>query len=146
MTCQPKLLFSQICLREVDTELRPLLVSASLKPGVRRLVSHLARHRVPAAIATSSREANSRVKMSGHRELFALFSHKVFGSDDPEVRRGKPEPDIFLVAAGRFPDHPNPENCLVFEDSVSGVQGALRAGMQVRADYVMMVLRIVYPR
>ena len=146
VTCQAKLLFSQICLREVDTELRPLLVSASLKPGVRRLVSHLARHRVPAAIATSSREANSRVKMSGHRELFALFSHKVFGSDDPEVRRGKPDPDIFLVAAGRFPDHPNPENCLVFEDSVSGVQGALRAGMQVRAYYVMMLLRIVYLR
>ena len=83
VTCQAKLLFSQICLREVDTELRPLLVSASLKPGVRRLVSHLARHRVPAAIATSSREANSRVKMSGHSELFSMFSHKV--CDDHNV-------------------------------------------------------------
>lgn len=118
-------------IREVDTELRPLLASARLKPGVARLVTHLKQHRVPAAIATSSRKTNSRVKMSGHSELFSMFSHKVFGSDDPEVRRGKPGPDIFLVAARRFPDTPSPENCLVFEDSVSGVQGAIEAGMQV---------------
>ena len=64
-------------LREVDTELRPLLASARLKPGVARLVTHIKQHRVPAAIATSSRKTNSRVKMSGHSELFSMFSHKV---------------------------------------------------------------------
>ena len=63
--------------REVDTELRPLLASARLKPGVARLVTHLRENRVPAAIATSSRKTNSRVKMSGHSELFSMFSHKV---------------------------------------------------------------------
>jgi len=117
--------------REVDTQLRPLLASTGLKPGARRLVSHLARHGVPAAVATSSRRTNSCVKMSRHRDLFSLFSHAVYGSDDPAVARGKPDPDIFLVAASRFPEAPSPEKCLVFEDSVSGVQGALEAGMQV---------------
>ena len=115
----------------VDDEIRPMLTSTDLKPGVQRLITHLADHNVPVAIATSSRKVNSRLKMEGHRELFGLFNHKVYGSDDPEVTRGKPNPDIFLVAAKRFPDAPSPENCLVIEDSMSGVQGALEAGMQV---------------
>ena len=77
-------MYISICLRinltltrDVDTELRPLLASARLKPGVARLVTHLRENRVPAAIATSSRKTNSRVKMSGHTELFSMFSHKV---------------------------------------------------------------------
>jgi len=45
------------------------------------------------------------------------------------VERGKPHPDIFLLAAARmgFP----PRDCIVIEDSLSGVRAGLAAGMTV---------------
>lgn len=45
-----------------------------------------------------------------------------------DVARGKPEPDLFLLAARRL-DVP-PEECVVFEDSDLGLEAARRAGMQ----------------
>lgn len=46
-----------------------------------------------------------------------------------EVARGKPAPDIFLHAARRM--HTAFDRCVVLEDSVAGVQGAIAAGMTV---------------
>lgn len=71
------------------------------------------------------------IKITNHRELFKLFHHRVCGSSDPEVKQGKPAPDIFLIAASRFPEKPDPSKCLVFEDAPNGVQAANSAGMQV---------------
>ncbi|MEJ5315464.1 MAG: HAD family phosphatase [Tenuifilum sp.] len=47
------------------------------------------------------------------------------------VRLGKPNPDIFLKAAELLRIQPG--KCLVFEDSFSGIQAAINAGMQVVA-------------
>ena len=43
------------------------------------------------------------------------------------VKRGKPAPEIFLKAAKRL--RVKPSECIVFEDSLSGVEAAARAGM-----------------
>jgi HAD superfamily hydrolase (TIGR01509 family) len=44
------------------------------------------------------------------------------------VARGKPAPDIFLHAARQMGE--TPESCIVVEDSVPGIQGAVAAGMR----------------
>lgn len=101
-------------------------------PGAKRLIEHLHKHNVPIALATSSSIESYELKVNKHhQELFSLFQYKTFGSSDAEVKRGKPYPDIFLVSAKRFPDKPQPHQCLVFEDAVNGVKAARAAGMQV---------------
>ena len=45
------------------------------------------------------------------------------------VKRGKPEPDLFLYAAEKMGE--KPENCIVIEDSIAGMTAAQRANMEV---------------
>ncbi|XP_054930969.1 uncharacterized protein [Dermacentor andersoni] len=99
--------------------------------GADRLVRHLYAHGIPMAIATSSKPATFDLKMMRHREFLALFHHVVCSGGDPEVERGKPHPDIFLVTASKFDKKPASQKVLVFEDSTMGVTAALAAGMQV---------------
>ncbi|XP_075726242.1 pseudouridine-5'-phosphatase-like [Rhipicephalus microplus] len=96
-----------------------------------RLVRHLHEHTVPMAIATGSAAPLFDLKMTRHHDVLALFHHVVCAGENPEVKRGKPHPDIFLVAASRFDGKPPSEKVLVFEDVVNGVTAALAAGMQV---------------
>ena len=45
-----------------------------------------------------------------------------------DVRRGKPDPEVYLTAAARV--GVSPDRCVVLEDAVAGVQGARSAGMK----------------
>lgn len=51
----------------------------------------------------------------------------ILGADD--VKKGKPEPDVFLKAAEKIGIAP--ANCLVYEDGDLGIEAARRAGMEV---------------
>eukprot|EP00850_Spirogloea_muscicola_P015338 SM000116S24259 [mRNA] locus=s116:310942:312383:- [translate_table: standard] len=118
-------------LREREELLLGLFPSAALMPGVDSMVRHLHRHGVPMAVATSSHRRHYELKTERHRALFALMHHIVTG-DDPEVKAGKPAPDIFLAAASRFEaPAPTPDQVLVFEDAPTGVQAAVNAKMPV---------------
>ncbi|XP_067013843.1 pseudouridine-5'-phosphatase [Anabrus simplex] len=110
---------------------KTVLPTVPLLPGAERLVRHLHKHKIPIAVATSSGEESVKLKLKNHQELFSLFDHIVMGSSDPEVKNGKPAPDIFLICASRFPDKPDPEKVLVFEDAINGVKAGRAAGMQV---------------
>ncbi|TQV90660.1 hypothetical protein V2A60_006871 [Cordyceps javanica] len=98
-------------------------------------------HAVHIALATSSHRDNFDLKTNHLQELFSVFpeARRVKGDDERlQPGRGKPLPDIFLLAlktvndslpAGEPPIAP--EECLVFEDSVPGVEAGRRAGMRV---------------
>lgn len=96
-----------------------------VKHGARELLEFLRDLGLPTAVATSTRtqEALERLESSGLLEFFDT----VVGGDD--VERGKPAPDIFLEAAGRL--GVSPHACVVFEDSVKGMEAAQAADMTV---------------
>ncbi|KAL2502270.1 (DL)-glycerol-3-phosphatase 2 [Forsythia ovata] len=99
--------------------------------GADRLVRHLHENGIPISVATGSHRRHFELKTQRHGELFSLMHHIVLG-DDPEVKQGKPSPDIFLAAAKRFEGVPvDPHSILVFEDAPSGVLAAKNAGMSV---------------
>src|SRR4051794_16211008 len=85
-------------LAEREALLLAMFTRAEAVPGARELTAELHRHRVPMAIATSTHARLYEHKVGRHRAWFALFSAVVCG-DHPRVHRGKPAPDIFLVAA-----------------------------------------------
>jgi pseudouridine-5'-monophosphatase len=72
--------------------------------------------------------AEAFIKITNHQEMFDKMDLIICG-DHPLVSRGKPSPDIYLLAAGLL--GVAPEECLVFEDALAGVQAAVEAGMSV---------------
>jgi beta-phosphoglucomutase len=62
---------------------------------------------------------------TGIREFFNV----ILSADD--VKRGKPDPEIYLKTAHKLAC--SPRSCLVFEDSIPGIQAAKNAGMKVAA-------------
>ena len=94
-------------------------------PGVADFVAGLARKAVPRAVATtaSRRDVESLLAEVGLRVHFDV----VVAAED--VRWGKPDPEVYLSAAGKL--GLPPAACVVFEDSLVGIQAARRAGMRV---------------
>jgi pseudouridine-5'-monophosphatase len=120
-----------------------LFPTAQPLPGAPELLHNLSRsEHVEIALATSSGRGKFDLKTSHLPGLFYVFQPdcQILG-DDPRLGpgRGKPEPDIYLLALSsinkkRLEQGQSaiaPSECLVFEDSIAGVESGRGAGMQV---------------
>lgn len=98
-----------------------------LKPGAGEFLERLRSQGIRLGIGTSnSRSLTEAVARALHIE--AYFDCMVTAT---EVKMGKPEPDIYLRAAGELGAAPG--QCLVFEDIPAGIQAGKNAGMEVCA-------------
>jgi pseudouridine-5'-monophosphatase len=109
--------------------LEALVARCEAREGAEAFVKLLHASGIPIAVATSSDRYLYELKVRSH-PWFELFDAVVCG-DDPRVSAKKPAPDIFLVAAREL--RAEAAGCLVFEDSLAGVEAALAAGMRVVA-------------
>lgn len=107
--------YRQKLLEAFKNELQPV-------NGIIDVLNHLS---VDCCLASSS--SHERVVVSLENTLLIKwFSGRIFTAE--QVENGKPAPDLFLYAAQKMGHVP--QQCLVIEDSRSGLQAALSAGME----------------
>lgn len=96
-----------------------------LRPGVREMLHFFKVNNIPCGVASSSYQPviHRRLSKAG---VLDQFLHITSGD---EVARGKPNPDIYLLALQRL--GAAAQDCIAFEDSELGAQAALAAGLNV---------------
>ncbi len=96
-----------------------------LRPGVSEILSFFKANHIPCGVASSSYQPviQRRLNKAG---VLNQFLHITSGD---EVARGKPNPDIYLLAIQRL--GVAAQDCIAFEDSELGAQAAIAAGLNV---------------
>lgn len=89
---------------------------SEILPGVFPILKFLKENNQPIALGSASKNARPILEKTG---LLPYFDAIVDGND---VTNAKPDPEVFLMAAKLL--NITPENSIVFEDSVAGVQAA----------------------
>jgi HAD superfamily hydrolase (TIGR01509 family) len=103
-------------------ELMAPFLEEHLVPGVRDFVRAAHALGAPIGLATNA-EAHNVDFVLGGAGIRAMFRTTVDGG---QVKNAKPDPEVFLTAAGRL--GVDPANCVIFEDSPGGMQAARSAG------------------
>jgi len=130
-------LFTEMLLREIDREITPALLDDLQKhhaeayvgmskwirplPGARRLLEHLTSIRIPWAIATSGRMATAKCNL----DLLGFDCANTVVITRDDVRRAKPDPDLFIAAADRL--KVSIESAVIVGDSIWDMLAARRA-------------------
>jgi len=101
----------------VKDQLKPL-------PGVIELIKELYDLKFKLAVGSSGPRENVELLLTSLK-IKKFFNAVITAA---EIKRGKPEPDVFLEAAKRVKIKPN--KCVVIEDAPVGIESAKRAGMK----------------
>ena len=99
--------------------------SVAAFPDALRFVQAVAALGWPMAVASSSKNANAMmqpIRLDSGQSLLDVFRANVCGRD---LRHGKPDPEIFLLAAAEL--RIAPAHCFVAEDAPAGIEAARRA-------------------
>jgi HAD superfamily hydrolase (TIGR01509 family) len=130
-------LFTEMLLREIDADVTPelldmlqsyhaeaysrLVKSVRPLPGAQRLLAYLTDAAIPWAIATSGRLATAKHNL----ELLGIDPQRAVVITRDDVRRAKPDPDLFLAAAARL--NASIESAVIVGDSIWDMLAARRA-------------------
>lgn len=94
-------------------------------PGALKFVKELKNQGIKVGLVTSS--TDTKMENVNNKLFFnKLFDVIITASD---IEHGKPAPDCYLIAAQKL--DVDPKNCIVFEDSFSGIEAGNSAGMTV---------------
>ena len=92
--------------------------------GLRPFLEQAQEQHIPMGLATAAGKENIAFVLHGLK-LEDFFS-AIVGAED--IKKGKPDPEIFIKSATKL--HIQPQDCIVFEDSLFGIEAAHRAGMR----------------
>ena len=113
--------------RRGDIAAEVFVTRVGLFPSAKQVLQELRQMNLRLAVATSSVSASARPFLDRHG-LTTFFDVVVTGD---QVERGKPHPDIYLLAAELL--GVTTDECLVVEDALSGIAAGKAAGMRVAA-------------
>lgn len=118
---------NQLASERIDIAIELIKNKLKLPNGLRELLLLLNKNKISLAIATSSRKkyVDFVINETKIRKYFKL----ILTAQDVII--GKPHPEIYLKTAEKLEVYPN--DCVVFEDSISGIMAAKKAGMKVIA-------------
>lgn len=94
---------------------------SELLPEVKDRLTFIKNKRQGIALGSASKNARYIIEKVDVKDMFDAVV------DGTDVSKAKPDPEVFLIAAKLL--NIEPENCIVFEDSVAGVQAANTAKM-----------------
>lgn len=116
---------SQVLEKKVKALIRIFEKDIKIVPGVIEFIQKIKNRQIPLALATGSRTETTnfilnKIGLKNYFDVIVTAQH---------IKLGKPDPEVFLLAAAKL--HVFPGECVVFEDSLQGVESAKRAGMKV---------------